>query len=358
LLYSNATELRQLPAGPAIQDVRVACFGGNTFTVRARVYVVAGGAIEVARLLLLSDQTTPAGVGNEHDLVGRFYMDHLWVSCGRLVPRQPALFNRMGLYDLRTVRNSTIRAKLTLSDELKQRNEILNCAVELLPKPQSDIYAAIMSLRELTRSLRSRQRPVDTVQKLRAIGPGAKYILGTGVRLALAQRRVPPSVDAGWSDLPNNDKRFETLEAIQQIELAPDPGNRVTLSDQFDELGQRRAQLNWKWTELDIRSARLSQSLYAEELARAGVGELELPSPESPLEVLSPAGIYHQLGTARMHSDPSGGVVDGDCRVHTVPNLYVAGGAVFPTGGYANPTLTIVALSLRLADHLKHLFPR
>ena len=88
------------------------------------------------------------------------------------------------------------------------------------------------------------------------------------------------------------------------------------------------------------------------------MGELELPSPESPIEVLSPAGIYHQLGTARMHRDPSGGVVDSDCRVHTVPNLYVAGGAVFPTGGYANPTLTIVALSLRLADHLKHLLRR
>jgi choline dehydrogenase-like flavoprotein len=148
------------------------------------------------------------------------------------------------------------------------------------------------------------------------------------------------------------------LEAIQQIEMAPDRDNRVTLSDQVDMLGQRRADLHWKWSEVDIRSARLSQQLYAEELARAGVGELELPSPEHPVEVLSPAGIYHQLGTTRMHRDPSGGVVNGDCRVHTVPNLFVAGGAVFPTGGYANPTLTIVALSLRLADHLKHVLRR
>ena len=174
LLYSNVTELTQDRAEPAVRDVSVACLGGNRFTVRANAYVVAAGTIESARLLLSSRQTTQAGIGNEHDLVGRFYMDHLWISCGRLVPRQPALLNRMGLYDLRTVRGSTIRAKLRLSDELKQRAEILNSAVELLPKPQSDIYAAIMAFRELTRSIRNRQRPVDTVRKLRSIGPGSQ----------------------------------------------------------------------------------------------------------------------------------------------------------------------------------------
>ena len=90
VLNSNVTELTQLEAEPAVRDVRVACFGGNGFTVRANVYVVAAGTIESARLLLASNQTTRAGIGNEHDLVGRFYMDHLWISCGRLVPRQPS----------------------------------------------------------------------------------------------------------------------------------------------------------------------------------------------------------------------------------------------------------------------------
>jgi choline dehydrogenase-like flavoprotein len=353
VLHANVTELRQRAGATEVEGVSVACFDGTRFDVRARTYVVATGAIETARLLLLSNHNDPAGIGNEHDLVGRFYMDHLWVSCGRLVPRDPALMNRMGLYDLRTVRGSMIRAKLTLSDELSREHEILNSALELLPKPQSEIYASIRSLREIARSVRNRQRPEDLGQKVRAIVPGAKYLLGTGTRLAISQRRIPPSVDAGWSDLPHNDRRFETLAAIQQIELAPDPDNRVTLADELDELGQRRARLDWRFTELDVRSARRGQLLYAEEVARSGVGELELPDPDADLEVLSPVGIYHQVGTARMHDDPARGVVDRNCRVHSVPNLYLAGGAVFPTGGYANCTLTIVALSIRLADHVK-----
>ncbi len=352
VLHATATQLVQDSESSAIQHLDVACFGGNRITVRAGSYVLASGAIETARLLLLSDRTTPGGIGNQHDLVGRFFMDHLWVSCGRLVPNDRTLFNRMGMYDLRTVRGSTIRAKLVLSDALKREHRLVNSAVELLPKPQSEIYAAIRSLRDLTRSVRNRQRPTEVVAKLRSMVPAAKYILGTGVRLAINQRRIPPSVDAGWSDLPNNHRRFESLEAILQIELTPDPDNRVTLTDELDELGQRRARVDWRLTELDVRSAKRSRQLFADEFARSGVGSLELPDPEAPLEILSPVGIYHQVGTTRMHADATKGVVDPDCRVHGVPNLFVAGGAAFPTGGYANCTLTIVALALRLADHL------
>jgi choline dehydrogenase-like flavoprotein len=205
----------------------------------------------------------------------------------------------------------------------------------------------------MAREVRGGHVPSELAAKTRAIVPGAKYILGTGVRLAINQRRIPPSVDAGWSNLPRNDRRFESLEAIQQIELAPDPDNRVTLADDVDAFGQRRAKLAWHLTELDVRSALEGQRLVAEEFERSGIGRLELPSFPDGLKVLSPVGIYHQLGTARMHSDPRHGVVDANARVHTSQNLFVAGGAVFPTGSYANSTLTIVALAIRLADHLR-----
>jgi choline dehydrogenase-like flavoprotein len=256
------------------------------------------------------------------------------------------------MYDLRTVRGSTIRAKLVLSEELKREHHLVNSALELLPKPQAEIYTAVRSLRELTRSMRNRERPTELGAKLRSMVPAAKYILGTGTRLAINQRRIPPSVDAGWSDLPNNDRRFESLEAIQQIELTPHRDNRVRLTDSVDEFGQRRACVDWRMTELDVQSSRRSQELFAEEFERSGVGTLELPDPADAPVILSPVGIYHQVGTTRMHDDPTMGVVNRDCRVHSVSNLYIAGGATFPTGGYANCTLTIVALALRLADHL------
>ena len=352
VLHSTATQLSRIAGSRAIEHLDVACFGGHHFTVSAKIYVVASGAIETARLLLLSDRTAAGGLGNENDLVGRYFMDHLWMSSGRLVPRDKTLFNRMGMYDLRTVRGSTVRAKLVLADELKRQNRLANSALELLPKPQSEIYTAVRSLRELTRALRNRERPSDMGTKLRSMVPAGRYILGTGTRLAINQRRIPPSVDAGWSDLPRNDRRFESLEAIQQIELTPEPDNRVKLSDSLDELGQRKACVDWRLSDFDARSARRSQELFAEEFARSGVGTLELPDPAEAPVILSPAGIYHQLGTTRMHDDPAKGVVNRNCRVHDVPNLYIAGGATFPTGGYANCTLTIVALALRLADHL------
>ena len=89
IMHSNVLELRQDAEVPAVSYADIVCFGGNRFTIRAKVYVVANGALETARLLLLSDGTSPGGLGNENDLVGRYYMDHLWIDCGRLVPSEP-----------------------------------------------------------------------------------------------------------------------------------------------------------------------------------------------------------------------------------------------------------------------------
>ena len=328
--------------------------GATASRSSASAYVVASGAIETARLLLLSNRTAPGGLGNENDLVGRYFMDHLWLSSGRLVPhRCKTLFDRMGMYDLRTVRGSTIRAKLVLSDELKREHQLANSASGTAPQASiRDLHRDQVASRNSWAPMRNRERPTELGQKLRSMVPAGKYVLGTGTRLAINQRRIPPSVDAGWSDLPNNHRRFESLEAIQQIELTPDPNNRVRLTGSIDEMGQRRACVDWRLTDTDADSARRSQELFAEEFARSGVGTLKLPDPIDAPVILSPAGIYHQLGTARMHDDPTKGVVNRDCRVHSLPNLYIAGGATFPTGGYANCTLTIVALAIRLADHL------
>jgi choline dehydrogenase-like flavoprotein len=109
----------------------------------------------------------------------------------------------------------------------------------------------------------------------------------------------------------------------------------------------------WRWNELDLRSIRQAQLIIREQLAGAGIGTfipVEEMSGSQPLRFNSP---HHFMGTTRIHENPRNGVVDADCRVHGVPNLFIAGSSVFPTGGFANPTLTIVALALRLATHLE-----
>jgi len=134
------------------------------------------------------------------------------------------------------------------------------------------------------------------------------------------------------------------------FEQAPHLENRVVLGGSRDALGQPRAELHWRWRDADRRLQARARALLFDEFARSGIGRIATsPSPR-----LEPSA-HHHMGTTRMSADPHRGVVDVNARVHGVANLFVAGSSIFPTGGFANPTLTIVALSLRLADHLNEI---
>jgi choline dehydrogenase-like flavoprotein len=143
---------------------------------------------------------------------------------------------------------------------------------------------------------------------------------------------------------------------LLDLEQAPDPESRVSLAPDRDALGLRRAQVNWRIGELERRTAAKFTSYVAAEFARLGIGRCRLepwlrddhiPMTDALQET------YHYMGTTRMADDPREGVVDRNCAVYGMENLYVAGSSVFSTAGQANPTLTLVALALRLADHLK-----
>jgi choline dehydrogenase-like flavoprotein len=130
--------------------------------------------------------------------------------------------------------------------------------------------------------------------------------------------------------------------------------NRVMLSDERDRLGRRRVRIEWQIGEADVENMRRVTQLFDQAVRQAGVGHLERGFPDSPAawrQALEPA--MHHMGTTRMHVASELGVVDENSRVHGMSNLFVTGSSVFPSGGYANPTLTIVALAARLGDHLK-----
>ena len=146
--------------------------------------------------------------------------------------------------------------------------------------------------------------------------------------------------------------RYGTLDVIVHAEQAPDRDNRITLSERRDSLGTRMAHLHWEWRPIDIDSVARMQELLKAELARSGVGRLDLSRVDGRPELFN-AGLHHHMGTTRMHADPRRGVVDEECRVHGVGNLFVAASSVFPTGGYINPTLTVLALAIRIADRVR-----
>jgi choline dehydrogenase-like flavoprotein len=143
------------------------------------------------------------------------------------------------------------------------------------------------------------------------------------------------------------------VDLIGFFEQAPNPDSRIVLGDARDALGQRKVCIDWRLTSLDRFTYRKAAALFCAELARVSGGHCKIEPwlQEEGAPALS--GAAHHIGTTRMSEDPRYGVVEPRCRVHGVDNLYVAGSSVFPTGGWAFPTFTIVAMSLRLADHLK-----
>jgi choline dehydrogenase-like flavoprotein len=143
------------------------------------------------------------------------------------------------------------------------------------------------------------------------------------------------------------------IEIESNVEQLAVPDNRITLTDEVDALGMPKSQVHWSVSPEEERTYRRGVELVVEALDQQAPGlkdrKMEYPDPwPDTIE-----GCWHHMGTTRMNNDPNKGVVDSDCKVHDVDNLYVAGSSVFPTGGAGSPTLTIVALAFRLSDHLK-----
>jgi choline dehydrogenase-like flavoprotein len=140
-------------------------------------------------------------------------------------------------------------------------------------------------------------------------------------------------------------------------EQLPNPQSRILLSEQRDRLGMNGVQLDWRLSPMDTESAIRSQEILDQEFKRAGLGRLyTLLDADTPPQRIR--GGWHHMGTTRMHVDPRKGIVDENSRIHGISNLFIAGPSVFPTSGYANPSLTIIALAVRLADHIKQLMER
>ncbi|MBV9389684.1 MAG: GMC family oxidoreductase [Chroococcidiopsidaceae cyanobacterium CP_BM_ER_R8_30] len=353
-LNANVLEIETNATARTITRVRVACLEGNEFWVCAKVFILATGAMENAQLLLLSNKQQQTGLGNHNDLVGRFFMDHPFVDGGLLLPADPQIFKQTALYDLRLVNHVAVMGKLTLTEAVMHHEQLLNISALLFPRPKSYQSLAANSLEILRKNFRDRELPQDFSKHFSNVIVGLDYILPAVYRRLTKQQNFFPNLGSGgWSYLQANERRFVTFEVLYFTEQAPNPNNRVMLSTQRDRLGRRQVLLhNRVWSDMEISSIKRAQAIFTAEIARAGLGQLqtkrdgELPRMQGP-------GAHHHMGTTRMHNDPKQGVVDENCQVHGISNLFIAGSSVFPTGGFANPTLTIIALSIRLADHVK-----
>ncbi len=303
---ATAVSIEMTPGGRRAASVRVGTGAGERSIV-ADAVVLAAGSVETARILLASaDRDRPAGLGNGGDHVGRYFMDHPQVEVVRFRADRRALdidyFLETAVADTGPGGRHASAGSLALSPAGARRRDVGRYRLAL--EPAGDHFRHGLPR---TRS---------------------------GVPHGAAPPRAEP----------------DEVAVIASVEQIPAPGNRVRLGDRTDRYGVPLPRVDWRLTEVDHATIRDATDV-GEAVARAlGGSAVRRRTPDDGC--WDTVGGPHHLGTARMSADERDGVVDEDCRVHGTENVFVAGGAVFPTTGHAPPTLTMVALALRLGDLL------
>jgi choline dehydrogenase-like flavoprotein len=310
-LHANVIDLRL--AGDRIANVRIADYRGRRFDVRAHTFVLALGGIENPRILLNCNRQRPAGIGNQHDLVGRYFAEHPHMTVGGILLEDGVRLDKMRIF--------------SPSPQLLRREGILNVSLRCRQKrgPRPEGFKA--TLRRATCKSDLLKRSAETLR-------------GSSI-----------ACDDGW------------LKVVS--EQSANPQSRVMLGEELDRFGLRAPVLDWQLNTLDKHTMRQAVLRFGEAFAGADCGRvrmagwlmddsLSFPGLEQEL-----AG-HHHMCTTRMAGSPRHGVVDANQKTFSVNNLYIAGSSVFARGGHINPTFTIVQMSLRLADHLKrmHRAPR
>jgi choline dehydrogenase-like flavoprotein len=346
-LNANVLEIETDGQAREVTSLRVGTFNRKEIRVASKAFVLACGGLEVPRLLLASNRVAACGLGNRHDLVGRFFMDHPYFFMGYYEPSKPEYDRSVYViedYDLAGIEQK-FHASFTLGEALRRREGLNGASIYLVRRPGYKSLPEYFSkggksFGHIVEVLRHEELPN------RRLGRHMWNALTgmTDVGLTLS-RQVAEKF---------NPRPKLALRAV--IDPTPDPDSRITLSHRRDYFGMPRVRMDWRLNPDDKRGLRRLIEVMHREFRSLDLGRLtEFPWGEPHEWHASMRGGKHHIGTTRMDRDPRKGVVDVDCLVHGHTNLYIAGSSVFPTAGYANPTLTIVALALRLADHLKGL---
>jgi choline dehydrogenase-like flavoprotein len=323
--HANVVNIETDDAVSTVKQVRIKNLDGKEHTVKAKCFVMACCAIQNARMLLASNLQAPKGLGNDRDLVGRFFMDHMEVMTSDLF--MP--FERpIKLYYPWVYSDTKVRAELAMTENKQAELRVLNGTASLMPK-------------EVTSN---KPANIDTF-------PGDAVAT---VEMWNEMNKLRGKENFGK---PENYECKE-FELFTRMEQAPNPNSRIQLDRETDELGVPRANLDWRLSAIDKKSIRQLQKIIGEEVGRSEIGRIrmkkwlrdEKKNNDWPTTL---GGGWHNMGTTRMADSPTEGVVDANCKVFGLTNLYMAGSSCFATSGAANPTLTLLALTFRLSAHLK-----
>ncbi len=336
-LHANLVEIETNADARPVTSDRLRTLDRKELRSHARAYVLCTGGIENARLLLASNRVMPMGLGNQHDLVGRFFTDHVNLDGGILVPTAPS--TNFNLFDEIFISELDLEVELILARRSNAGDPHIDWPrlLRLFPRYADGRNGeGTAALQRMGRSIINGQIPdrlgSDIVEMIRDIGSLTKYA----------------SYRMGFSP------SLEDVGITVRIAPLPNAESRVTLSNEVDAIGMRRAHLHWAISPTDKKNARQTVLDLAAIAGANGLGRVRLLIDEQDNVWNESFHVSnHHMCTTRMAANPRHGVVDANCLIHGMSNLYVGGSSVFATAGSGTPTMMIIALSMRLGDHLK-----
>lgn len=359
VLRASCTHIRLRAEGDAVQEILATGVGGRKFMAAAARFVLAAGGLETPRLLLASRDVHPQGIGNRHDVVGRYYMCHIAGNVGLLKVEGPLANVRHGY--LVSPEGIYCRRRISLTGAEQNKQQVGNMVARLHfpritdPAHRNGVLSGLFLAKHFI-SYEYGKRLNDGVSHgvptyaahlfNVATSPlyTAEFLLHWLHKRTLAERKFPSVI------LKNLSNRFSLEINAEQRPLAH---SRVRLDTERDAHGTPRLHVDWRYDKADIDSVRRSLDVMAEEFRRSGGLEFTYDPTQLEEDLVRFGALGgHHIGTTRMGLDPQTSVVDTNCKVHDVHNLYIASSSVFPTSSQANPTLHIIAMSLRLSEHL------
>jgi len=342
-LHANVTDLSVSSDGRKISSLEVRTLSGRGFSVAAKLFILCCGGIENARILLNCTRHFPAGIGNKHDLVGRCFMNNPQASVGTIVPRisdfdlGPVVLGKDGPTPVtvafkNSARVATLPGRRGASIFLNPIFEQDSAVAQARNTPSFE------AVRSMFQDLKHRHIPVNFSKKVHTVleDPAS----------------VAKAIYSRVTEVFRSKKPMKGIWVRIEGAQPPNPASRVMLNNDVDVFGMKRVTLDWRISDEDYANLYQTSEAFARGVGAAGFGRMNLEISEHK-DLSKITGTGHHLGTTRMHNDPRQGVVDQNCKVHDLDNLFIAGSSVFTTGPRVNPTLNIVALAIRLADHLR-----
>ena len=330
VIDATAIHINPTLEGTAVKSVTYVNQAGKKRVLTAKKIVLSAGGIENPRILLASNSVVSAGLGNGQDLVGRFFMDHLRGPVGEYDKRHAKILQqRMGRY---IIGRNLYRAGFRLSAAIQQREGLLNTAAWINETVAADDPWNELRNFMIHRTLSSR-------------------------RFAILLRNLPLIISGlrGYRKGIGFPRRVSSISLDCMSEQQPNFYSRITLSEKTDRNMVPLAAIKWKISDDERRSVVRLARLIADQST-----DLQLPPIKLHNWVLrdeampgSFTDVAHPSGTTKMSIDATSGVVDCNLQVHGIDGLFVTGSSTFPTISHCNPTQMIVALAIRLADHLK-----